>query len=49
MESAIKYIGQELKVNPDADKNKLIEVASQKFDLTPLQGEFLVTKYLLGG
>ena len=47
MENAIKYIGQELKANPDADKNKLIEEASQKFNLNPLQTEFLVNKYIL--
>lgn len=47
MEDAFRFISLELKDNPDADRSKLIEVAAQKFDLTPLQTEFLVNKFVL--
>lgn len=43
---AVKYISLELKDNAGADKVKLIEEASQKFDLTPLQQEFLLNKFI---
>lgn len=47
MEEAIRFISYELKDNPDADKLKLIERASQRFDLSPVQTEFLVNKFIL--
>jgi hypothetical protein len=47
MEDAVKFIGLELKANADADKSKLIEEAAQQFDLTPMQTEFLINKYIL--
>ncbi len=46
MEEAIRFISLELKDNPDAEKVKLIEKASQQFDLTPMQTEFLLNKYV---
>ncbi len=45
---AVKFISQELKINPDTDKSRLIDEASQKFNLTPVQTDFLVNKYILG-
>lgn len=45
---AVRYVGSELKENPSADKSKLINEAAQKFDLTPLQEEFLTNKILSG-
>ena len=45
---AVRFIGSELKENPDADKLKLIEVAAQKFDLNPMQTDFLTQKFILG-
>lgn len=48
IEDAVRYISLELKDNPGADKTKLIEDASQKFDLSPIQTEFLLNKYVLG-
>ena len=48
MEEAVRYISVELKSNPDADRNILIEKASQQFDLNPLQSEFLLNKFVLG-
>ncbi len=47
IEDAIRFIGTELKDNPGADKSKLIETASQKFDLTPMQTEFLINKFIM--
>lgn len=44
---AVKFIGTELKSNPGANVSKLIEEASQKFDLNPMQQEFLTNKYIL--
>jgi len=46
IKNAIKFISAELKSDPQADRAKLIETASQKFDLTPLQADFLLNQYL---
>ncbi len=45
---AVRFIGVELKNNPDLDKVKLINKAAQKYDLNPMQTEFLTNKYILG-
>ena len=47
MEDALRYISNSLKDDPGRDKAKLIEEAAQKFDLDPMQTEFLVNKYIL--
>ena len=44
MEKAIRYISEILKETPDADKAKLVEETSTKFNLNPLQAEFLSNK-----
>ncbi|HOP63970.1 MAG TPA: hypothetical protein PK358_04300 [Spirochaetota bacterium] len=46
MESALRFIAEELKTNPDADRMKLIEKASREYNLSPMQEEFLTSKYL---
>ena len=46
IKNAVEFIGLQLKDFPDADKLKLIDEASQKFDLNPLQTDFLVNKFL---
>ncbi len=46
MKEAVKYISQELLHNPEANINKLIESASLKFDLNPLQADFLINKFI---
>lgn len=46
IKDALKYISQELLRNPDTDINKLIESASLKFDLNPLQADFLINKFI---
>jgi hypothetical protein len=48
LEEAVRFISMELKDDPEADKTQLIEKASQKFDLNPLQTEFLLNKYIYG-
>ena len=47
MEDAFRFISQELKANPGANLAKLIEEASQKFDLDPKKAEFLISKFIL--
>ncbi|HOF14815.1 MAG TPA: hypothetical protein PLR54_01205 [Spirochaetota bacterium] len=47
MEEAIRFISFELQESPGTDIAKLIEKASQQFDLTPMQTEFLVNKFIL--
>jgi hypothetical protein len=47
MEDVIRYISGELRDNPKADRSKLIDEASQRFDLTPMQTEFLINKYVM--
>ena len=44
MEKALQYIGAILKEDPNANKVKLVEEASRKFNLTPLQTDFLSNK-----
>jgi hypothetical protein len=44
---AIRYIGAILKCNEHADKAKLVEEAAQKYDLNPIQTEFVTNKFLL--
>ncbi len=43
---AVKFISQELMNNPETDKSKLIDTASRKFDLNPMQTDFLINKYI---
>jgi hypothetical protein len=39
---AVKWIDEQLHDNPQADRTKLIDEAGRRFDLTPLDSEFLV-------
>jgi len=48
MEKAIKYISGVLKDTPDTDKLQLVEETSKKFNLNPLQTEFLTNKIVYG-
>ena len=38
---AVKWISEERKYNPDAKRSKLIEEACLKFDLSPMDAEYL--------
>lgn len=39
---AVKWISENLEANPDQRRTKLIEEAVFKFDLSPLDAEFLL-------
>jgi hypothetical protein len=49
IEDAMRFISAELKENPNADRLKLIEDACQRFNLNPMQGDFLTDKFVTGG
>lgn len=42
---AVKWISEELKIDEKQDKNKLLNEATLKFDLTPNEGNFLYNMY----
>ncbi|MFW5770797.1 MAG: hypothetical protein ACOCX9_05120 [Spirochaetota bacterium] len=46
MQEVIKFISGEIKSNPDIDRSKLVNEASQKFDLNPMQTEYLLNTYV---
>ena len=48
MKNAVKYMSEQLRDNPDIDRNTLIDEVSRKFDLNPMQTEFLINKFVLG-
>jgi hypothetical protein len=39
---AVKWIDDQLRDNPQADRMKLVDEASRRFDLTPLDTDFLI-------
>jgi hypothetical protein len=41
IKQAIKWIDEQLRDNPQADRAKLVDEASRRFDLTPLDADFL--------
>ena len=41
IKQAIKWIDEQLRENPKADRTKLVDEASRRFDLTPLDADFL--------
>lgn len=48
LKNAVKYMSEKLKDNPDEDRSVLVEDASRKYDLNPMQTEFLINKFVLG-
>ena len=42
IKQAVKWIDEQLHDNPKADRVKLIDDASRRFDLTPLDEDFLL-------
>jgi hypothetical protein len=42
IKQAVKWINEQMQDNPKADRTKLIDEAGRRFDLTPLDSEFLV-------
>ncbi|MCP4135860.1 MAG: hypothetical protein GY754_33135 [bacterium] len=47
IEDAMRFISGEIQANPDADKMKIINEASQKYDLNPMQTQFFTNKFVL--
>ena len=43
---AVKWVSEERKYNPEKEQKALIEEACVKFDLSPLDAEFLLRKLL---
>ncbi len=41
IKQAVKWIDDQLRDNPAADRVKLVDEASRRFDLTPLDADFL--------
>ena len=41
IKQAIKWIDEQLRDNPQVDRTKLVDEASRRFDLTPLDADFL--------
>ena len=41
IKQAIRWIDDQLRDNPKADRLKLVDEASRRFDLSPVDGEFL--------
>jgi hypothetical protein len=42
IKQAVQWIDDQLHDNPQADRSKLIDEAGRRFDLTPLDSEFLL-------
>jgi hypothetical protein len=42
IKDAVKWIDEQLRDNPGADRMKLVDEAGRRFDLTPLQSDFLI-------
>jgi len=42
VKAAVKWIDEQLRDHPDADRMTLIDEASRRFDLTPLHADFLI-------
>ena len=47
VKAAVKWIEEQLRDHPDADRMALIDEASRRFDLTPLHADFLI-RHLAG-
>jgi hypothetical protein len=41
IKQAVKWIDEQLRENPKADRTRLVDEASRRFDLTPLDADFL--------
>jgi len=42
VKQAVKWIGDQLHERPGADRAKLVDEASRRFDLSPLDADFLL-------
>ncbi len=46
VKKAVNWITEEIREHPDSDRATLIDQASQRFGLSPLQAEFLYRQFL---
>ena len=46
MEDALRYISGELSLNPGQDISRLVQETCIKYNLDPMQEEFLFSKYV---
>ena len=42
IKQAVKWLDEQLHDNPNADRMKLVDEASRRFDLSPLDADFLM-------
>jgi hypothetical protein len=42
IKQAVKWIDEQLHDHPDADRMRLVDEASRRFDLSPLDADFLM-------
>ena len=42
IKQAVRWLDEQLRDNPAADRLKLVDEASRRFDLTPLDADFLL-------
>ncbi len=42
IKQAVKWLDEQLRDNPAADRLRLVDEASRRFDLTPLDADFLL-------
>jgi hypothetical protein len=45
VKAAIKWIDEQVRDNPGVDRVKLLEQAARRFDLSPLEEDFLVRHF----
>jgi hypothetical protein len=45
IKAAIKWIDEQMRDNPKANRLKLVDVAGRRFDLTPMDQEFLLRHF----
>ncbi len=45
LKQAVKWIDAQLQDHPSADRLKLVDEASRRFDLTPLDSDFLIRHF----
>jgi len=45
LKAAIKWIDEELRDRPGADRVKLVDEAARRFDLSPLEEDFLLRHF----
>ena len=45
LKAAIKWIDEQFRDHPDADRIKLLDEAARRFDLSPPEGDFLLRHF----